>query len=133
MNIQTKPTYGLSQRMIEAIEKQGFSIGDCPCDTVILPEWESFPIVQAIRKAEQETGEAFFMRLTDKTKRYECEVSFTYDTTTPMDAANEFIANVQLNPHWFVQVTDTETGKRFRVDTETQVVEALEPAGQGGG
>lgn len=52
-------------------------------------------------------------------KLYECSVSFTYDAENPQEAANEFLANLQNNPNWFIHVRDTETQTNFSVDTET--------------
>ena len=37
------------------LEDLGFSLNDAP-HAPIAPEWESFPIVKAIRKVERETG-----------------------------------------------------------------------------
>jgi hypothetical protein len=52
-------------------------------------------------------------------KIYECTVSFTFETDSPTEAANEFIANIQNNPNWYVNVRNVETNDRFTVDTET--------------
>jgi hypothetical protein len=55
-----------------------------------------------------------------KTKQYECQVAFTYEATDPVDAARQFIANIQTNPNWVVSVIDTDnTNHKFSVDTET--------------
>ncbi|MCP1674398.1 hypothetical protein J2T57_001500 [Natronocella acetinitrilica] len=45
-------------RIREHIERQGFGWEDCPY-TPIRPEWESFPIVEAIRAAEAATGDVY--------------------------------------------------------------------------
>ncbi len=58
-------------------------------------------------------------------KMYECTVSFTYETDSPEDAAQQLIANIQANPNWFVQVKELETTKEFTVDTETGECEEL--------
>ncbi len=56
----------------------------------------------------------------NKNKLYECQVAFTYEATDPVDAARQLIANIQMNPNWFVTVTDTdEPNHQFSVDTET--------------
>lgn len=52
-------------------------------------------------------------------KLYECSVSFTYDAENPQEAANEFLANLQNNPNWFIHVHECETFNHFTVDTET--------------
>ncbi len=57
------------------------------------------------------------------TKLFECQVSFTYDTDNPAEAAKQFIANIQANPNWYVSVKDIDTGEKFTVDTETGEVE----------
>mgnify|MGYP000645586172 CR=1 FL=1 len=55
-----------------------------------------------------------------KNKLYECQVAFTYEATDPVDAARQLIANIQINPNWFVTVTDTDNPEhKFSVDTET--------------
>jgi hypothetical protein len=55
-----------------------------------------------------------------KNKLYECQVAFTYEATDPVDAARQLIANIQMNPNWFVTVTDTDNPEhKFSVDTET--------------
>jgi hypothetical protein len=60
------------------------------------------------------------------TKTYECTVSFTYDTNSPEEAAREFIANIQNNPNWFVNVREVAPeGKSFTVDTETGETEEI--------
>jgi hypothetical protein len=60
------------------------------------------------------------------TKTYECTVSFTYDTNSPEEAAIEFIANIQNNPNWFVNVREVASeGKSFTVDTETGETEEI--------
>ena len=46
-------------------------------------------------------------------------VSFTVETDSPTEAANEFIANIQNNPNWFVNVRNVNTNEKFTVDTET--------------
>ena len=48
----------------------------------------------------------------------------SYDATDPVDAANQFIANIQTNPNWYVQVRERRLdgslmGKIVTVDTET--------------
>ena len=55
---------------------------------------------------------------------YECSLSFAYDAENPVDAAKQFIANIQANPNWTISVKNTETGKKFSVDTETNEVES---------
>ena len=57
-------------------------------------------------------------------KTYECTLSMSYDATDPVDAANQFIANIQTNPNWYVQVRERRLdgslmGKIVTVDTET--------------
>jgi hypothetical protein len=53
-------------------------------------------------------------------KIYECVISFTYEAENPVDAANQFIANIQNNPNWNVLVKDCDNFNRtFTVDTET--------------
>ena len=55
-----------------------------------------------------------------KNKLYECQLAFTYEATDPVDAARQFIANIQINPNWVVTVTDAdEPNHKFTVETET--------------
>jgi hypothetical protein len=42
----------------QAIERRGFCLDDCPYSPV-QPAWDGFPIVRAIRDAEQETGKIY--------------------------------------------------------------------------
>jgi hypothetical protein len=63
----------------------------------------------------------------NKNKLYECQVAFTYEATDPVDAARQLIANIQMNPNWFVTVTDTDNPEhKFSVDTETGECESSE-------
>mgnify|MGYP007071610348 CR=1 FL=1 len=55
---------------------------------------------------------------------FECSISFTFNANNPVEAAREFIANIQNNPDWFVDVKNTKTGKKFVVDTETGETES---------
>ncbi len=55
-------------------------------------------------------------------KLYECTISFTYEAEEPVDAANQFIANVHVTPDWYVLVKDTETGEQCTVDTELGLI-----------
>lgn len=54
-----------SKAFIDALESKGFSIQDCPC-CEIQPEWETLPIIKAIRETEQETGEQYQIRGLDQ-------------------------------------------------------------------
>lgn len=55
-----------------------------------------------------------------KSKMYECQVSFTYEATDPVDAARQLIANIQNNPNWFISVNSVDNpNHKFTVDTET--------------
>lgn len=56
-------------------------------------------------------------------KLYECKVSFTFDANNPLEAAQQFLANIQTNPNWFVDVKDVDNGAEFTVDTEDGSVE----------
>jgi len=58
-----------------------------------------------------------------KNKHYECLVSFSYDAKNPVEAAKQFIANIQANPNWYVQVREIKTGKAVIVDTKTSKIE----------
>lgn len=50
--------------------------------------------------------------------QFECSLSFTYEADSPEDAARQFIANIQSNPNWFVDVKNLENGKTATIDTE---------------
>ena len=51
--METKVNTRFSALFIKGMNKRGFSISDCPaCE--IQPEWESFPIIRAIRELEKE-------------------------------------------------------------------------------
>jgi hypothetical protein len=56
-------------------------------------------------------------------KLYECKVSFTFDANNPLEAAQQFLVNIQTNPNWFVDVKDVDNGAEFTVDTEDGSVE----------
>lgn len=55
---------------------------------------------------------------------YECQISFIYEAVNPVDAARQFIANIQSNPNWFVSVHKTnDVNKKYIVDTDTGEIE----------
>lgn len=56
-------------------------------------------------------------------KEFECTISMSYLADDPIDAAKQFIANIQTNPNWYVQVKDINSNFSVMVDTENDFIE----------
>jgi hypothetical protein len=57
--------------------------------------------------------------------QYECTLSFIYDAENPVDAVNQFMANIEANPNWWVAVKDISTKEQYIVDSETGDIESI--------
>ena len=55
-------------------------------------------------------------------EEFECAVSFTYNTSSPKEAVEQFMANL-ASAQWFVSVKNTKTGEKWVVDTDTGYTE----------
>lgn len=57
--------------------------------------------------------------------QYECTLSFIYAAENPVDAVNQFMANIQANPNWWIAVKDISTKEQYIVDSETGDIESI--------
>lgn len=54
---------------------------------------------------------------------YEANISMTYTTHSPEEAAKLFLDNLRMHTDWFVEVKCVDTGEKFTVDSADWEVE----------
>ena len=59
----------------------------------------------------------------DDKREYEVTISMTYNAGGPVDAALQLIDNMLMQPGWYAQVKDVESGQEWTVDTQYQHAE----------